>query len=409
MKKWKNRILPRGVSVDRKTLRIKVRKFHDGKPLPIVFFGKVTDPGKLDDAIRYANRTSDNLKLNKTPIEDRKEVRWPVAHALKVAIEHMPQWRWFDTALVKFFGSFYYDELYFGNVQYFRPWRLGRTVDMNGYPLPATLNGRPFPESVAPEKRVVDSSVNKDLAFLGSSWECLRRLKKTGRIPNVKLPVENPRLGVSAVDDAYRRRRRVITPKEFGIIMGEASPRMRRRILAALNTGLRQKDVLALRKEYFDPNRNQIEGLMHKVGTSYKIAHNEVLKELVATAEGEQVIDPTNHEREFLKLRKVCREKHGIEDFVFKDFRRTVGMTIIGDDKSQESVLRAMAYLGHSRITTTMRYLGITSSDVKVSGAQLAERWKYPIQTEPTIEPKASKIRTKKETKEIELEQVSRG
>ena len=389
--KWKNRTLPRGVTVDPRGYVV-VRLFHGGKRLPKKSFGQAS-PASIDDAIRYVNNTKDSLKSGETSVDKQKEVRWPVPYALKEAIRYMPQWRWYDANLSVFFAKYYFDELWFDVVRHYRPWRRGELRD---------LDGKKFVNPPPAEKSVVDPTINKELAFLTAAYNKFRELKPLKKIPNVKLPDQAPTWKVEKVDDTHRRRKRVLTPDEFVVIMSEASPRMRRRILAALNSLLRQKDVLALKKSAFDLHARQIEGFMAKVKKSYRFDANDVLMELYDTADGDDIVDDINHEREFQELRRVCREKHGIPDFWFRDIRRTGAMTILGDDRNLAAVLRAKEALGHAKIETTMRYLGISKQDLKVAGMALASAWKYPIQTVPKTVPHASEREGKKARETIQ-------
>lgn len=355
--KWKNRILPRGVFVDPRGY-VYVRKFHEGKAIPKKNFGQAT-PESVDAAIRYAYRLKENLRLGVISIEDQKVVRWPFPYAFKVFTDHKPQWKYFYTPLSSFFKDYYFDDIWFKTVEKYRPFRKSRGI--------------------------MDSSINRELTALSSMYYTFKHLKLLGKIPNVMMPPENPTRGVVKVDETHMRRKRIITPVEFGQIMTEASPRLRRAILAALNTGLRMKDVYSLKRDAMDPYMTQLQGLMHKVGASYTTAANEVMKDLYASAEGDMVVDRVNQRREFRNLRKICQEKYGMPDFIFKDFRRTAAWTLWTQKKD---IFAVMALLNHKDITMTQRYLGISSTDLEQAGRILASHFSYPIQTEPTAEPK---------------------
>jgi len=363
VRKWKNRNLPRGVLVDPRGY-VYVRLFRDGCPLPKKCFGKVSS-ASLDEAESYLNVKRGELKRGETGEDKGKLIRWPFARAMEKFLEVKPKWRYFAPALISFFNGYYFDELWFSIVEEYRPFRLKQRVKKS-------KTGR----------YVTDPSVNKELACLSSMFYTLKRLKQLEKIPNVKLPSENPTKGVKKVDDTHYRRKRIISPDEFGKIMVEASPRMRRRILAALNTGLRRKDIFALKKDNLDPYMKQLEGLMHKVGASYKTVANEVMEELYATAEGGVVVDNVNHDREFDALRETCRTKYNMPDFIFKDFRRTAAWTVWQKEKN---IFEVMALLNHKKVTTTQRYLGITGEDMEAAGRALADTFNFravPIATE---------------------------
>lgn len=346
IRKFKNRVLPKGVLVERGYVYLRLR--YNGKPLPKKCFG-IASSHTIDEAERELHRQRERLKSNRGISEDSKTVRWPFPFACREFIKHRPAWKYFDTPLSSFFGEYYFDELTFVKVEKYRPFRskLG----------------------------IAGSSINKEIAMISAMFNLFKRLRHVREIPNVELPVENPCFGVEKV--AEGRRRRIITPGEFQLIMAEAPPRLQRAILAAFNTGLRRKDVFSLSSAGNDKYDNLLEGVMHKVGSMYRIDKNEMMSQLYASASDGKVVDGTNHKRLFLELRQTCIKKHGLEDFVFKDFRRSAAWQIWLSEKNPFMV---MAFLQHKKITTTQQYLGISSNDMEKAVGVLQSKFNYQIQ-----------------------------
>jgi len=291
IRKFKNRVLPKGVIVERGYVYLRLR--HNGKALPKKCFG-AADSKTIDAAERELYRQRERLK-NGQPVENEQKIRWPFPYACTEFIKHRPAWKYFDKPLCSFFGEYFFDELTFVKLEKYRPFRT--KLGISG------------------------ASINKEIAMISAMFNLFKRLRHVREIPNVELPVENPCLGVEKV--AEGRRRRIITPDEFQVIMSEAVPRLQRAILAAFNTGLRRKDVFSLSSVGNDKYDNLLEGVMHKVGSMYRIDKNDMMAQLYETASDGKVVDATNHKRLFLELRDRCIKKHGLEDFVFKDFRRS--------------------------------------------------------------------------------------
>ena len=348
IRKWKNRVLPKGVVIDREYVYLRVRK--GGKTVRKECFGKASSES-IDKATRELYRLRERLRSDPTSINDDKAIRWPFPYACDEFVKHRPHWRYFKTALNSFFGGYFLDELTFVKVEKYRPFR-------------AALG-------------IADSSINKEIAMVSAMYNLFRRLRNVKEIPFISLPVENPTLGVAKIDESASRRRRIISPEEFQTIMAEATPRLQRAILAAFNTGLRRKDVFSLNASGNDRHADLLEGTMHKVGSIYRIDKNEMMSSLYDTAKDGVVIDRTNHKREFLELRDKCVKHHGIEDFVFKDFRRSAAWQVW---LSEKNIFAVMAFLQHKKITTTQRYLGISSDDVKKAVAVLESKFSYQIQ-----------------------------
>ena len=282
-------------------------------------------------------------------------------------------------ALKTFFGMYYFDDLWFKVVEGYRPFRRQQTVKQK-------------------TNLVSDSTINLELAVLSRMYHKLVELKQLGKIPNVVLPLQSPTKGANNrnIDDTPNRRKRIISPAEFEIMMQEATPRVQRQILAALNTGLRKKDIGHLKKTSWAQYMGQIEGLAYKVGSAYKSPAYSVMKMLFDTAQGEYVVDFTNHRNEFDELRKVCREKHQMPDFIFKDFRRTAAWNIY---MATKNIVLCQEFLNHKTIEMTKRYLGITMQDLKEAGDVLSQRFNYQIQTAPKTVPNGVSQKGQKEGK----------
>lgn len=359
-KKWGTKKPARGVGIDSRGY-VFVRLFSKGKALPKKNFGKATSES-LDEAARYVFRTKEALRTGRTSVEDQKQIRWTFGYAWEKYLPHCPKSRLYcGKPLKAFFEKYYFDELWFGIVNGYRPWRKSQGLK--------------------------DNSINLELAMLSCMYHEFKELKLLNQIPNVKLPVQSPRIGVEWVNEDAFNDDRVITDAEYDLIMKEAPLRVQRRIDAALNTGLRRKDIFALRKESMDTFLKRLKGLSFKVKLPYQSPANQVVAKLFETAEGDVIIDQTNYKRDFDQLRRVCVAKYGMRDFTYKDFRRTAGMHILRDVQGDRGLLLCKAFYNHKRIDTTMKYLGVTFEDLNKAGEILAAKFNYANRTEPQTEP----------------------
>jgi len=91
--------------------------------------------------------------------------------------------------------------------------------------------------------------------------------------------------------------------------------------------------------------------------------------ELIKTAPGDQILDFTGFDRRWRRAVK----RAGLKDFQFRDLRRTAATTLHDHGAKLRTV---SAMLGHSSVTTTIRYLGLKEESLKEAGDILAAKYR---------------------------------
>lgn len=365
-RKYKNRTLPRGILVDRELVYIRV--FERGKTKPFLkSFGNVNDKGVLDTAIAELHRIREQIRLGKFKQED-KTSRIRFLDAAEMFLIKKPVWRGNFKGLLEFFNNYWLDEITYLKVADYRPWRSQQTKRVHGE-----------------DKPIEQSSINRELTGLSSMISKLKLWVELGEIRPIDLPPHNPvklvrKLKGGWYDERLSRRKRVLSPTELPKFIELSPVRLQRIIIGALNTALRKKDLLALKKDNTTLAAEQLEGLQSKVGSMYIVPNNNNLKWLFDTT-NESVFDDTNFRKEFdatrLKLIEELR-KDGIECewFQFKDLRRTA-LRKVWDETKDLLLCRDLA--GHKDAKTTQLYLGLTDFDVKKAGEVLQRHFSFDV------------------------------
>src|SRR5438045_4495576 len=93
--------------------------------------------------------------------------------------------------------------------------------------------------------------------------------------------------------------------------------------------------------------------------------------DLIKTAPGDRILDFTGFESRWKRVVK----RAGLKGLQFRDLRRTAATTL---HDSGEQLRTISAMLGHSAITTTIRYLGLKSENLKHAGEILASKYAAP-------------------------------
>ena len=94
--------------------------------------------------------------------------------------------------------------------------------------------------------------------------------------------------------------------------------------------------------------------------------------ELIRTATGDKVLDFTGFEGRWKRVVK----RAGLKGLQFRDLRRTAA-TALHD--SGEKLRTISAMLGHSAVTTTIRYLGLKEESLTQAGEMLAAKYRPPV------------------------------
>src|SRR5205823_1557711 len=126
-----------------------------------------------------------------------------------------------------------------------------------------------------------------------------------------------------------------------------------------------------LSKKNVNSRLNQFTGIQAKTGKEYYLPINNVMWDLIKTSPTNEILDF----RAFgFRWRRVIK-RAGLKGLQFRDLRRTAATTL---HDSGEQLRTISAMLGHSAVTTTIRYLGLKSENLKHAGEILASKYAAP-------------------------------
>jgi integrase len=169
-------------------------------------------------------------------------------------------------------------------------------------------------------------------------------------------------------------RERLLTDDEYQNLWACADQRVRRIILAEMNLPLRLEDLKRLKKRNINYKLGQFKGLQAKTGREYLLPINEVMWDLIKSAPGDNILDFSGFERRWQRVVK----RAGLKGLQFRDLRRTAATTLHDNGVPLRTIA---SMLGHSCVTTTIRYLGLKNENLKQAGDLLASKYAVPAET----------------------------
>jgi integrase len=221
---------------------------------------------------------------------------------------------------------------------------------------------------------VRDSTINREQTAIITMFNRLQDWRRVGQIPkNSLLPDGNPGRGVKKVGEERFIRNRLLTEEEFLNLWACADQRTRRIILAEMNLPLRLEDLRRLNRKNIDHRLSQFVGVQAKTGKEYYLPINAVMWDLINTSPTVEILDFTGFEARWKRLVK----RAGLKGLQFRDLRRTAA-TALHDSGVPLKTISVM--LGHSAVTTTIRYLGIKSENLTQAGEILATKYQAPTE-----------------------------
>ncbi len=198
--------------------------------------------------------------------------------------------------------------------------------------------------------------VNRELALLKQAYN---------KGMDWGLVLDNPVKRVKFFSEKDRSRTRYLSQSEKERLLNLCTPFLRRIVLVALKTGMRQTEILDLKWGNIDSNANQIVLKRTKSGKiRYIPIHPDVLVILQGLPKGrEYVFFDDNEARTWHGQRRLgfeaALDQAGIRDFRFHDLRHTFASELVmkGADIKTISEL-----LGHSTTRMTERYSHLSAS-----------------------------------------------
>jgi Site-specific recombinase XerD len=216
------------------------------------------------------------------------------------------------------------------------------------------------------------SSINKELAFSKHAFNIA--IKVWGWIK------DNPFAKVS-MERLSQPRVRYLTPEEFDKLYQACNDKLKPIVLFAVNTGMRQDNILSLTWQQVDLNRGVIVLPHTKNGERLGLPMNSTVKDLLSELKRIRFITSdfvfhtsTGNRFDASKIGKWFRQalkKAGIQNFRFHDLRHTFASWLVQKGASLYEVQRL---LGHKTIAMTMRYAHLAPDNLRIAVSLLDNR-----------------------------------
>jgi len=164
----------------------------------------------------------------------------------------------------------------------------------------------------------------------------------------------NPAQRVRQFSEHEFAKERILTPAEEVLLLRACHERLKPIVIAALNTGMRRGELLALRWEDIDLRRGLIRVKKSKSGKQRTVPVNESLKATLQSlplfgCDKGSVFEPVNIQACFEK----ARQDAGFPELRFHDLRHTFATRLV--DRGVD-IITIQKLLGHSTVVITQRY-----------------------------------------------------
>jgi integrase len=352
--KWRNRTLERGVVIDRARGYIYVR-FKTQGVVRKELIGRTSELDAIDRAnfraqqIRHRRRADGaefEARKQRLLMEDAADLFFRLHGEKRPSVKGIKQFARYVRLIKEFWAGRYADTMTGDDMRDYREWRRKREV--------------------------AESTINREQTAIITMFNKLSEWRRVGQIPrNIRLPDGNPGREVKKVNEERFIRDRLLSDDEFNNLWACADQRVRRIILAEMNLPLRLEDLRRLSKKSIHYQLAQFKGVQAKTGKEYALPINQTLWELIRTASGDNILDFTGFER---RWRRTI-QRAGLKGLQFRDLRRTAATTLHDNGIPLKTI---SAMLGHSAVTTTIRYLGLKNENLKQAGDLLSSKYRAP-------------------------------
>lgn len=357
--KWRNRVLKRGVVIDRARGYVYVRFKRNGE-VRKELIGRTTEPEAIDRAnfraeqLRTAQRAGlpgFETKRQRMLVEDAAELFFKLHCVKRESAIGIKQFVRYVRLIKEKWSGRYVDTITPDDLRDYRAWR-------------RTGGG-----SKAGRKCAAESTINREHTAIVTMFNRLVEWRRSGRISkSILLPEDNPGKGVRKVSEDRFIRDRLLSDDEFRRLWENADARLRRIIAAAMNLPLRLEDLKRLRKSQVNERLSQFRGVQAKTGREYTLPINSALWSIIRSAPGETILDFTAFPHRW----KQAVRRAGLKGLQFRDIRRTAA-TALHDNGVPLRTISSM--LGHTDVTTTIRYLGLKEENLRMAGDLLASKF----------------------------------
>jgi len=164
---------------------------------------------------------------------------------------------------------------------------------------------------------------------------------------------ENPARKVRQFSERELAKERILTDAEEAAMLAECNAALRPVVIAALNTGMRRGELLALEWQDVDLRRGLVRVVKSKSGRQRTIPINQtlrgVLTALPSFGKGGPVFGAKNIQAGF----ENARTRAGLDEVRFHDLRHTFATRLV--DRAVD-IITIQSLLGHSTVLVTQRY-----------------------------------------------------
>jgi integrase len=350
--KWRNRTLQPGVVVDRQRGYVYVRFKRNGVTRKELI-GRTTDVEAIDQANFRAQQLRATRRIGVPGFEGKRE-RILVEDAADLFLRLHGEQRTSRKG-IKQFARY---------VTLIKAAWAGRYVDTI---TPDDL--RRYRRDRLETARVSESTVNREHTAIVTLFNRLTEWRRSGQIAKgILLPEINPGHGVRKVNEDRFVRERLLSDAEYQRLWECADDQLRRIILAEMNLPLRLEDLKRLSRRNVNDKLAQLRGVQAKTGREYALPINAAIRGLIDTAVGDQILNFTG----FVRRWRTAVKRAGLVGLQFRDLRRTAATTLHDGGVPLKTI---SVMLGHSAVTTTIRYLGLKEENLKSAGDLLASRY----------------------------------
>lgn len=163
----------------------------------------------------------------------------------------------------------------------------------------------------------------------------------------------NPAKKIKQFSEREFAKERILSPAEEAALLDACHDGLRPIVTAALNTGMRRGELLALQWQDVDLGRGGIRVVRSKSGKQRTVPVNQTLRTVLAAlpsrGKGGAVFDAKNAQAKF----EIARTRAGLDGIRFHDLRHTFATRLV--DKGAD-IITIQSLLGHSTVVMTMRY-----------------------------------------------------
>lgn len=351
MKKFKNRILPKGLEIIKGYVYIRI--FPNGEKY-MECIGKLDKNGIIDEGISVLNKYREQIRLGKFGLE-AKEKQLSVVYACEKFWELHGVNR---SSSPQFWSGLSYIKTYFMN----------RYIDTITY-----IDVRDWYKWLHENQELSISSCNRYLSVFTTLFYSLQLWKKKGIIETCKLPFENPCKEAKteirklfSINEKQFSRKRILSREEFTKFLEVSSPEIRAAAILAVTSMLRKGDLLRLSQENIDPANQSIKCVQSKTKYEVTIPLIKSIESFVQAKLNGKLLDNTNFRRKF----EAARKASGVPYFQWRDLRKTGARWLL---ESGADISVVSSWLGHRSIEMTQIYVPSLEHHKVQAGKKLDE------------------------------------